>query len=52
MIKRKHSEEKTTVTRKLNLLYSSTVSKNNQIMAKNPDHTHNIIVTNITNIII
>jgi len=45
-------KKKTTVTRKLNLLYSSTVSKNNRIMAEYPDHTHNIITTNITNIII
>lgn len=50
MIKRKHSEEKITVTRKLNLLYSSTVSKNNRIMVdENPNHMHNIIVTNVTN---
>lgn len=29
-------KKKTTVTRKLNLLYSSTVSKNNRIMGKEP----------------
>lgn len=39
MIKRKHSEEKTTVTRNLNLFYYSDVLKNDQIKARRPNDT-------------
>jgi hypothetical protein len=44
MIKRKHSKEKITVARKLNLIYSSTVSKKKNRINPNPNHTHNKIL--------